>query len=50
MGRRIAFAALVLLPLLLAIHGGQEGQHAARDVDRQAASVEEIIFHIEGMT
>lgn len=51
MNRRVIFAVLVALPLLLAIQAGHQGRDAAaRDVDRQAASVEEIILHIEGMT
>ena len=51
MGRRILFASPVLLTLLLAIQGGHEGRDAAaRDVDRQTVSVEEIVLRIEGMT
>lgn len=51
MGRRKTFPALVLLPLLLAIQGRHEGRDAAaRDVGRRAASIEEIILRIEGMT
>lgn len=51
MNRRVTFAVLVVLTTLLAIQAGCVGRDAAaRDVDRQAASVEEIILHIEGMT